>query len=242
MPPHKSKSNTTPHKSITNDGTGNSNNNIPVDAKYTPSYRIIDEKHITFRKRKKVGDSSHCEKEEQQSKQKESILTNVKEGETVEIIGDSILNNINARNISKKGNVKVLNHSGAISKDLKSHIIPTINRKPNVLIIHIGTNDLVNQEDTIANLETTVNRVKRKSAHINIVMSSLLIRKDKLGIDKEVLTLNEKIKMFCNDNLVKYLSNDSINGSCLGRGKLHPNQKRKAMLVKNFINCIEKMV
>ena len=189
---------------------------------------------MTFRKRKKFGDSSHREKEEPQSKQKESILTIVKEGESVEIIGDSILNNINARGISKKGNVKVLSHSGATSKDLKSHIIPTINRKPNVLIIHIGTNDLVNQEDAVANLETIVNRVKRKSAHTNIVISSLLIRKDKLGIDKEVLSLNDKIEMFCNDNLVKYLSNNNINESCLGRGKLHPNQKGKAMLAKNF--------
>ena len=57
----------------------------------THRHRNIDEKHITFRKRKKVGDSSHREKEEPQSKQKESILTIVKEGEAQSKQKESIL-------------------------------------------------------------------------------------------------------------------------------------------------------
>ena len=61
-------------------------------------------RNLTFRKLKKVGDSSHRDKKEKEKESKrkqENILTTIKEGETVEIIGDGVINNINARGISK---------------------------------------------------------------------------------------------------------------------------------------------
>ena len=45
-------------------------------------------------------------------------------------ITDSFLNNINARGISKKENIIVLDHPGATSEDLKDFIHSTIRRKP----------------------------------------------------------------------------------------------------------------
>ena len=103
---------------------------------------------------------------------------------TIEIIGDSMLNNINARGISNKRNVKVFNHPGATCEDLKHHINPSIKRKPNILICHIGTNDLSKNVDTITELQTIINRVKRKSPHSKLAFSSCLVRKDSPKLEK----------------------------------------------------------
>ena len=83
-------------------------------------------------------------------------------------INDSFLNNINTRGISKKENMKVLNHPGATSEDLKDFINPTIRRKPNMVVLHIGTNDISENIDTISNLHTIVKRILKKSASTTI--------------------------------------------------------------------------
>ena len=88
------------------------------------------------------------------------------------------------------------------------------------------------------NLQTIINRVKKKSSHSKLVVSSLLLRKDKPGIDLEVTKLNEKLKALCEENVITFMCNDNIDDSCLGRGKLHPNEKGKAYLAMNLVNCI----
>lgn len=154
------------------------------------------------------------------------------------ILGDSLLNNIEGKGISKHGNVKVLSFPGATSDDLKHHIIPTINSKPDIIIMHIGSNDLTKGGDTTTNIQTIINKVKKSSAHSKIVISSLLIRKDKNGIENQVNELNEKLKKICDENLIDYIDNSNIDESCLGLKKLHPNKKGKSFLANNFIRYL----
>ena len=59
------------------------------------------------------------------------------------IVGDSILNGINEKGLSRNGNiVKVRPHPGVTSEDLIDHIKPVSRRKPDIVVLHIGTNDL----------------------------------------------------------------------------------------------------
>ena len=55
------------------------------------------------------------------------------------------------------------------------HAIPTIGRKPEVIICHAGINDITNKIDTITNYQTIVNKIKNKSPHSKIAISSLII-------------------------------------------------------------------
>ena len=50
--------------------------------------------------------------------------------------------------------------------------------------------------------------------------------------------LNSDIKKLCEENLIDYICNKNIDNSCLGKGKLRPNKKGKAYLVKTFISYI----
>ena len=68
------------------------------------------------------------------------------------VIGDSMLNNINAHELSKSKKVDVLNFPGATSSDIVNEIDEELKGKPESLIIHIGTNDLTNNINLLTNV------------------------------------------------------------------------------------------
>ena len=55
----------------------------------------------------------------------------------VVIIGDSMLNNINSRGLSKSKKVDVLSFPGATSLDVLTKIDDVLNKKPASLIVHV---------------------------------------------------------------------------------------------------------
>ena len=50
---------------------------------------------------------------------------------------------------SKNKDVKVDAHSGSTTVDMLDYIKPIVRRKPDVLVIHTGTNDLTNEVNTM---------------------------------------------------------------------------------------------
>ena len=89
--------------------------------------------------------------------------SNNKTSNNVVVIGDSILNNINARGLSKSKKFDVLNFPGATSSDIVNDINEVLKGKPESLIIHIDTNDLTNNINLLTNVKKTVNKVKKTS-------------------------------------------------------------------------------
>ena len=122
--------------------------------------------------------------DETHGKSKDDIGTGILK---IEICGDSHLNNINPKGLSVNGNI-----TGSTTDDLKCHIIPTINKKRDVIIMHSGCNDLTSDVDTINNYQAIINKIKKKSAHSKIAISSLFIRKDKPAMEQKVKSLNKK--------------------------------------------------
>ena len=156
----------------------------------------------------------------------------------VEIIGDSMLNGLNDKGLCKNGNVITRKYPGCSTKDLIHHAIPTIEKKPEVIICHCGTNDITNKIDTIANYQTIINKIKKTSPHTKIAISSVITRKDKPNYDAKVTELNNKLKKFCDENLVDYISHENIEETCLSFKKLHLNKKGNSFLAKNLINYV----
>ena len=161
------------------------------------------------------------------------------EAKHIEIVGDSMINNINDRGMSCGGNVKLRKYPGCTTDDLKDYIKPTVIKGPDAIIIHSGTNDITNGIDTVNNLSTIINRIKRRSPNSKIAISSIVTRKDRPNLDKKVSEFNINIKEFRKENLIDYICNDSITDSCLGAKKLHLNKKGCAYLANNFITYIK---
>ena len=73
----------------------------------------------------------------------------MKKGTTF-IVGDSMIAGLREAKLSRNRNVKVRFLPGAKTEDLMFHLIPYLNKKPDNITIHIGTNDgPYNNENTI---------------------------------------------------------------------------------------------
>ena len=99
-------------------------NNTYIQEANNHHARNINEKNITFRK----SNSRHDVIKKPKNLDDEEINKKSNKTPVVEIIGDSILNNIAPHGISRKGNVAVSNHSGATSEDIIDKIKPIIKR------------------------------------------------------------------------------------------------------------------
>ena len=57
------------------------------------------------------------------------------------IMGDSILSQIREDKLCKKGTIKVRCFPGAKFEDFYHYTIPLINKKPDRIVLHVGTNN-----------------------------------------------------------------------------------------------------
>ena len=129
----------------------------------------------------KSHDVNRCVVSNNSKTHQHNTPVNKNKNNKIEIIGDSLLNGLNDCGLSKNGIIKTRKYPGASTNDMIYHAIPTIERKPEIIICHAGTNDLTNKIDTITNCQTIVNKIKKKSPHTKIAISSLIIHKDKPG-------------------------------------------------------------
>ena len=162
-----------------------------------------------------------------------------KKSKKVVIIGDSMLNNINSRGLSKSKEVDVLNFSGATSADIVSKIDDVLNKKPASLIVHVGTNDLTNDVNLLTNAKKIVNKVNQTSPNTVLTFSNIIVRKDKKNLEKTRADTNSRLKNFCRQKEINLISNDNIKEDHLGIKKLHLNRKGNSVFAKNLLNYIE---
>ena len=155
------------------------------------------------------------------------------------IVGDSLLNGISEKGF-KKSNVSVKPHPGATSNDLTHYIKPIVHKKPDTIIVHCGTNDISNNIKTIDHLKMIDDYIKSNSPDTKLVISSLIIRKDKVSYEKNVSLMNERLEKFTTKNNIDFINNHNVNESCLSRSKLHLNRKGNSVLANNFITYVNK--
>ena len=135
--------------------------------------------------------------------------------------------------------MQIKRHGGATTEDIKDHIKPVLRKKPDLIIVHAGTNDLTNDRvNTIDNWREIIETAKQESPETEIVFSSLTIRKDRPGMPKRVKALNNKVREFCEKNKIKVISNTNVEENSLSAKKLHLNQRGNSVLARNYLNFI----
>ena len=126
----------------------------------------------------------------------------------VAIIGDSILNGIDQHGLSNESfKVRVKNHPGATTEDICDHLKPEIRKKPDVIIIHAGTNDLTNNSKSLENYKHMADSVRSKLPNCKLAISNVITRKDKNEIDKKVETFSINLSKFCKKNKIDTTDN-----------------------------------
>ena len=87
--------------------------------------------------------------------------------------GDSMLNGVNEKGLSKSHNVKVKNYPGAASEEILDKIKDLLKFKPACLLVHVGTKDLTNNMNLLNSVKKMVKKVNNSSRNTKLVFSSL---------------------------------------------------------------------
>ena len=146
-----------------------------------------------------------------------------------------MLNGINKEGLSNdKYKVKVKNHSSAIREDICDFIKPEVRNKPDIIIVHAGTNDITNNTKSFENYKKITDTIKSKLPNCKYAISNVVMRKDKPDIEKKVIEFNSRLSKFCSKNKIDIIENENLDGSCLSFKKLHLNKKGNSYLANNF--------
>ena len=133
--------------------------------------------------------------------------------------------------------VKVATFPGCTIRDMRNHIKPILRKKPDQLIIHIGTNSLRDSESPSACCNEIINLVssiKRDATNTDVVLSNLTARYDdeQLAIQVEVLLPPKPtVKIIAHCNIVAEHH--------LNRSGLHFNRIGTSRLARNFLDFID---
>ena len=158
---------------------------------------------------------------------------------TCVIVGDSMLEGIDERKMSSKRLIKVRKFPGATIDDMRHYLIPILEKKPDHIILHVGTNDTINHEgnEIIDKLLQLKSFILEKLPKTNIVISKPILRTDAEKPKAVVSDVNIKL----NELNVNLIDNKNLMERHL-RGKgLHLNRKGILLFAKNLIEGIRKL-
>ena len=124
---------------------------------------------------------------------------------------------------------------------MNHYVKPSLERKPDFMILHCGTNDLRNNNKTANELADDILALaidcNSENPDMIVAVSGIIPRNDKLK-DK-ALNVNSILKRLCNARNIGYVDHSHINPEAhLAADKIHPNKKGTSLLVRNFIQFI----
>ena len=105
---------------------------------------------------------------------------------------------VNGRKVSRNDSVKVRSHLAATTDDFIDYVRPTVRKKPNLIIIHSGTNDIQNNVNTLQKIRKVISSIKEYDTddNIKIALSSIIHRSDHDFEDK-INETNRKLENLC---------------------------------------------
>ena len=153
------------------------------------------------------------------------------------IAGDSIIQHIRDGSISRSNKVVVKSFPGATIGDMEDFVKPLLRKKPDNVVLHIGTNDLNTREPRLT-AEAIVNlalQIEGDAPETNLAISGLIARAD--DKDGKVSSVNRILKKFCRQN--HFIEHNNFNQTHLNGGGLHLSKSGSALLAQNFCQHID---
>ena len=159
---------------------------------------------------------------------------------TVLVVGDSMVSNINEKTLSRKYHMKVRSFPGANTRDLQDYVKPLIRKKPDKIIIVIGTNDIERKpvKEILRSMKLVMDMILEKLPDCHIVISEIIRRADSRLNVAELAKLNGKINTFSQSLKkmnVDILRQQNVIQEHLGKDGLHLNFNGNKQLACNII-------
>ena len=150
-----------------------------------------------------------------------------------------MLSGIEERRIAKRDRkVKVKIFPGATIDDMYDYIKPLLKKCPDNIILHVGTNNTVNEPSKIVlgKLLDLKKFIEHTLPESNVVISNLITRIDNGKASLTVVKTNEHLHGLQMD----IIDNGNITSNELNKGGLHLNPRGLGKLAINFIRTIKK--
>ena len=127
---------------------------------------------------------------------------------TTLVCGDSIIAGLEEKKLNSHGNVKLRAFKGATVQDMVFNLVPLLNKKPDHVILHIGTNNCTDESSdaVMKRIDELVTFIESKNPTFSITLSTPTIRFDNSKATLTCKHLTEKIK----NSSLKVINNDNI--------------------------------
>ena len=157
------------------------------------------------------------------------------------VVSDSITKFLRSDELStSKRSVTVMKHPGCSTEDMTDYIKIIAKKKPDTILLHVGTNDFTKGINTMKNVRKCLKAICEldNSENTQTGFSSIMHRSDK-DFSKEISELNVKLKKYCLGRGFIYIDNDNVNESCVNNSKLHLNKKVTDLFSKNILTSLD---
>lgn len=189
--------------------------------------------HITVEKNEASKSQKSGSRNENQQRKKRSTY----------IVGDSMVKDVQGWELKKScgdenENIFVKPFSGSTVKDMNSYCQPIIERAPDLILLHVGTNDLGNNQKSDVNIaQDIIDLAKRiESHHIDVVVSGLVPRYDRY--EPKRVRVNYILRDLCLEHKLKYCEHSNIDASNhLNRSKVHLNKAGVSIFANNLLKA-----
>ena len=162
---------------------------------------------------------------------------------SVLIIGDSIPKHIDGlkmhKSLKRKHKVTVKAFGGSTIKNMEHYSKPPLEKNPEPVIVHIGTNDIKSDKSpseitsNIHKLAKEMEQGKRK-----VAISALIPRNDSEDLTKKSNMVNIELRKLCEGNGTDLIQHTALTTRHLNGSNLHLNRFGTTMFVRDFIQYI----
>ena len=133
--------------------------------------------------------------------------------------------------------IHVCDFPGATVKNMKSYSLPSIEKNPNMLILHCGTNDLRTKKSEVEISKEIISLAKLvESSGIDVLVSGLIARGDEL--EEKRKKKNFILRDMCYDSSITFVDTPNIHADKhLNRSHLHLNRLWDKIMAKNILEA-----
>ena len=128
---------------------------------------------------------------------------------------------------------------------METYVKPILNDDtPDVLILHIGCNDISSKQLTETEIAEWIVKIGRqcKESNVNDVFILSLICRAQKRLKDKVIAVNNILKRVCKLNGLGFIDNSNICSENLFEDGLHLNDDGKVILVNNFIYALCRLI
>lgn len=193
------------------------------------------------KKKQKSNEAPVASPDENETIELDNSHKNRENRKTTIIVGDSIISKLDGWRMSNKDNhVVVRPFPGATADDLKDYIKPLLRRKPNSMILHIGTNNLRNDIPSAVTdkIVEVCESIENALPECKIAVSEITTRQDSSVLETARIDVNKRLASFCSNRgwtLIKH----KISTKELNEKGLHLNRAGIGTIAKDFNNHIK---